>query len=245
MDDTNGTRFVYYDNNTLNTPYTDGITPHGVGFAIIQRSGSTDSEGSWWRSILVMVLGEVQSTKSCVWFRTMNNSGDTGWRRISNDSKYQSLEAGNIELYSHTTPYIDFHYNWDSSHTEDYTHRIIADTATSLRCSSNWIVNGELIVNNSNIFNQVIKGSGQILAHCIKNINFTSGTAHWEEPDINNRFNGGDSGNITCIAQLRQNSGVSEDLYVVRSWYTRTEIYVKLNRTVSEILWVNVIIFGI
>ena len=136
MDDTNGTRLVYYDSNTLNTPYTDGITQNGAGVAIIQRSGSTDSEGSWWRSILAMTLGDVQATKSNVWFRTMHNAGDTGWRRIVNESRYQIFEAGSIELYSHTTPYIDFHYGWDSSHTEDYTHRIIADTSTSLRCSS-------------------------------------------------------------------------------------------------------------
>ena len=203
MDNTNGTRLVYYDNNTLNTPYTDGITQNSAGFAIIQRAGSADSEGSWWKSILVMTLGDVQATKSNVWFRTMYNSGDTGWRRISNESIHQVLEAGNIELYSHDTPYIDFHYKWDASHSEDYTHRIIADTSTGLRCSSDWIVSGKLIVNNSNIFNQVIKGSGQILAHCIKNINFTSGTAHWDEANINNRFNG-TVDQITYIAQLRQ-----------------------------------------
>ena len=186
----------------------------------------------------------MNATLSNAWIRSQNSQGDTGWRRIIISSNQQIFESGGIELYSNNTPYIDFHYDWDNSHTEDYTHRIIADNATGLRCSTDWIVNGELIVNNSNIFNQVIKGSGQILAHCIKNINFTSGTAHWEEPDINNRFNA-DTGNITCIAQLRQNSGVSDNLYVVRSWYTGNEIYVKLNQNVNQILWVNLIIFGI
>ena len=244
MDDTNGTRFVYYDNNTSNTPYTDGITPHGIGFAIIQRSGSTDSEGAWFRSILAMTLGEVQATKSSVWFRTMNNSGDTGWRRISNDSKFQTFEAGNIELYSNGTPYIDFHYDWDESHSEDYTHRIIADTSTSLRCSSDWIVSRKLIVNNSDIFNQVIKGDGQRCHHVIKSTSFTSGIAHWVEADINDRFNG-TVDQITCIAQLRENSSVSDNLYVVRSWYTGSEIYVKLNQNVNQSLWVNLLLFGV
>ena len=244
MDNTNGTRLVYYDTNTLNTPYTDGITQNTIGFAIIQREGSTNSEGSWWRSILAMTLGDVQPTKSNVWFRTMHNSGDTGWRRISNESIHQVLEAGNIELYSHNTPYIDFHYGWDASHPEDYTHRIIADTETRLRCSSDWSVGGKLLLNNADIFVQVIRGNGQILAHCIKNINFTSGTAHWVEADINNRFNG-TVDQITCIAQLRQNSSIGDNLYVVRSWYTGSEIYVKLNQNVNQMLLVNVIIFGI
>lgn len=244
MDNTNGTRLVYYDSNTLNTPYTDGITQNGAGFAIIQRAGSTDSKEAWWRSILVMTLGDVQATKSNVWFRTMYNTGDTGWRRISNDSIYQTFEAGNIELYSHNTPYIDFHYMWDNSHSEDYTHRIIADTATRLRCSTDWSVGGKLIVNNSDIFNQVVKGDGQRCHHVIKSIAFTSGIAHWVEADINDRFNG-TTDQITCIAQLRENSTISDNLYVVRSWYTGTEIYVKLNQTVSKILWVNLLLFGI
>ena len=187
----------------------------------------------------------MSATLSNAWIRSQNSQGDTGWRRIIISSNQQIFESGGIELYSKNTPYIDFHYDWDNSHTEDYTHRIIADTATSLRCSSDWIVNGDLIVNGSNIFNQVVRGSAnQILVHCIKNINFTSGVAHWVENDINDRLNG-TTDQITCIAQLRQNSGVSTDLYVVRSWYTGTEIYVKLNQNVSQTLWVNLLIFGI
>lgn len=191
-----------------------------------------------------MTLGEVQPTKSNVWFRTMYNSGDTGWRRILNDPEFQTFEAGNIELYSNGTPYIDFHYDWDAGHTEDYTHRIIADTSTSLRCSSDWSVGGKLLLNNTDIFAQVIRGNGQRLVHCIKNINFTSGIAHWVEADINNRFDG-TVDQITCIAQLRQNSSISDNLYVVRSWYTGSEIYVKLNQNVNQMLLVNLIIFGI
>ena len=90
----------------------------------------------------------------------------------------------------------------------------------------------------------MIKGSGQILAHCIKNINFTSGIAHWVEADINNRFNG-TVDQITCIAQLRENSSISDNLYVVRSWYTGSEIYVKLNQNINQSLWVNLILFGV